>query len=296
MLIASRSIYSQGSGSMQTTIAIIFDFDDTLAPDSTSSFLHHLGINVNNFWKNEVSPLIEEGWDPIPAYLFKILELSKNADSPLITKNKLINWGAHIEFYQGVDSIFERLRNHAKNINPRIKLEFYLISSGIGEILRNTKIAENFKEIWACDFSYNQKGEIMFPKKIVSFTDKTRYIFHISKGIVGKEFIGKPFEVNRKDAPGKQRIPLDRMIFIGDGYTDVPCFSLVRKAGGTPIAVCDQDDQKKWGRAWGFLEDKRVFHWAVADYSEKSTLSASLLMSLESAIRKIELEQQTYQG
>ena len=32
--------------SKQTRIALVFDFDDTLAPDSTSTFLESIGINV----------------------------------------------------------------------------------------------------------------------------------------------------------------------------------------------------------------------------------------------------------
>ena len=60
----------------QNTIAVIFDFDDTLAPDSTSGFLDNLGLDVPSFWQNRVQPLIDEGWDPIPAYLYMMLKVS----------------------------------------------------------------------------------------------------------------------------------------------------------------------------------------------------------------------------
>ena len=45
------------------TIAVIFDFDDTLAPDSTSGFLQDLGVDVKAFWQ-QVKPLVDAGWDP----------------------------------------------------------------------------------------------------------------------------------------------------------------------------------------------------------------------------------------
>ena len=54
---------------MQETIAVIFDFDDTLAPDSTSSFLKSIGVDVPRFWKDEVQPLIDGGWDPMTMLL-----------------------------------------------------------------------------------------------------------------------------------------------------------------------------------------------------------------------------------
>jgi hypothetical protein len=43
-------------------IAIVFDFDDTLAPDSTSSYLESIGMNVHDFWKKKVQPLLEDFW------------------------------------------------------------------------------------------------------------------------------------------------------------------------------------------------------------------------------------------
>ena len=124
-------------------------------------------------------------------------------------------------------------------------------------------------------------------KKVISFTDKTRYIFQISKGLAGEKFRGQPFLVNKKIPRGSVRIPFDQMIFIGDGYTDVPCFSLVRKNGGFTIGVYDRDRPSRWGRAWEFIEDGRVTNLVSADYSSKSDLSNVLVMALESIVRRI---------
>ena len=281
---------------MHETIAVIFDFDDTLAPDSTSGYLSRCGVDVPGFWRHEVGPLMEDGWDPVPAYLYKMIEKSDAGEIAPISRGSLARWGAELPLYAGVESIFARLRDAANRANPRITLEFYLISSGIGEVLRHTPIAHEFSEIWASDFHYDDKGHIRYPRRIVSFTDKTRYIFHIQKGIFGADFAGKPFEVNRKVEQAKLRVPIRQMIIVGDGYTDIPCFSLVKKDQGIAIGVFDTENREKWGRAWGFIEDGRVSNLVPSDYSEKSALSYCLIMAVESIATRISLASQTYQG
>ena len=276
----------------QDVIAIIFDFDDTLGPESTSSFLDSINIDVPSFWK-ETENLREEGWDPVPSYLYQLVQLAEEKD---ITKERLAAWGKNVALYPGVEEIFGKLNARRDELAPEIKLEYYIISSGMEEMLRHCPIAHHFTDIWGCDFHYDEKGFIRFPKRIVSFTDKTRYIFHITKGLIGQESRSCPFEVNRKVNPEDKKIPRDQMIFVGDGYTDVPCFSLIGKAGGIPLAVCDTEDRNKWGRAWGFMEEKRVIHWATADYRQGSTLYASLMMALESQIQKILVRQRAYLG
>jgi hypothetical protein len=198
--------------------------------------------------------------------------------------------------YDGADQIFDRLREVAAKVNPRVSLEFYMVSSGISDVLKNTRIAHEFSDIWASDFVYDKDGLIKFPKKVVSFTDKTRYIFHIQKGIFGPDFADKPFEVNRKVASENIRVPISQMIMVGDGYTDIPCFSLVRKDQGIAIGVYDRKNREKWGRAWGFIEDGRVSNLVPTDYSEGSGLSDSLIMAVESIAGRISLASHTYQG
>src|SRR5690606_261261 len=143
---------------------------------------------------------------------------------------------------------FSRLRQAVREVQPQVQIEFYLISSGIGDVVRATPIAHEFTEIWASEFVYGERDEIVFPRRIVSFTDKTRYLFHIQKGIVGPDYRGKPFEVNRKVTEDRLRIPFDQMIFVGDGYTDIPCFSLIRRAGGFAFGVWDPRHRDKRSR------------------------------------------------
>ncbi len=281
---------------MQENIAVVFDFDDTLAPDSTSGFLAECGLDVPHFWQEEVQPLLADNWDPVPAYLYKMIEKSRGGEIEPITRQALMNWGSRLPLFAGAEDIFERLRAVVKEINPKVMLEFYLISSGIGDVLRHTKIAHQFSAIWASDFVYDDADQIKFPKRVVSFTDKTRYIFHIQKGIFGPHFDDKPFEVNRKVPTEKIRVPINQMIMVGDGYTDIPCFSLVRREQGIAIGVYDRQNSDRRGRAWGFIEEGRVSNLAAQDYREGYGLSDSLIMAVESIARRISLASHIYQG
>lgn len=282
---------------MHETIAVVFDFDDTLAPDSTSGYLRQAGIDdLSGFWKKEVGGLTDDDWDPVPAYLYKMIEASKSGRVPPITQASLMDWGRRLPLHAGVDGLFGRLRAIAREANPRASLEFYLISSGIGDILRQTAIAHEFTDIWASEFHYASDGSIAFPKKIVSFTDKTRYLFHIQKGLVGKQFRGKPFDVNKKLRPEQIRVPINHMIFVGDGYTDIPCFSLVKKDGGVAIAVFDKSHVEKWGSAYQFVHDGRVSNLLSANYSDQSDLSIFLGMAVRKMATDIAVSSGTYQG
>jgi hypothetical protein len=272
---------------MNKMIAIIFDFDDTLAHDSTTDFLSSFGIDTKMFWSSENKKLIEAGWDPIPAYMYQMIEWSRNQNNGnKITKKKIESFGKNVRFFEGVQRLFGHLSDFVEKNDSDFKVEFYVVSSGIGDLIRHSKIAKHFKDVFASDFHYNEMGEICYPKKIVSFTDKTRYIFQISKGFVGRDYYNKPFEVNRKIESSQIRIPLCNMIFIGDGYTDVPCFSLLNKNRGTAFAVYDKANKEKKYKAWGFIEDGRVKNLHSVNYTKASDLISSIEMSIGSIITK----------
>ena len=282
---------------MQDIIAVVFDFDDTLAPDSTSGLLNSLGIDVPAFWSQTVEPLIRTGWDPVPAYLYRMIEWSESHPLQRIRAATMSDWGRRLKTYVGVSQLFERLRKEARAVDPNVSVEFYLISSGLEPVLKATRIASAFTDIWACDFTYHpEHGGIHFPSRVVSFTDKTRYLFHIAKGILGDEARRDPFAVNRKVPDRELRIPFHQMVYVGDGYTDIPCFSLIRRHDGIAFGVYDREDRRRWGRAWGFVEDGRVSNLLPADYGRHSALTSNLCMAVESLAQKLALRRRTYQG
>jgi hypothetical protein len=283
---------------MSDVIALIFDFDDTLASDSTSGLLESIGVDPNAFWKESVDPLQHPiVRDPVPAYLYRLIELSRGgAYGGLITQERLREWGARLPLHQGVATLFSRLRQAVRVGHPNIQLEFYLISSGIGDVVRHTPIAHEFTEIWASEFAYGADGGIAFPRRVISFTDKTRYLFHIQKGLIGRHYRGKPFEVNRKVPEDRLRVPMNQMVFVGDGYTDIPCFSLIRGKGGYAFGVWDPRHREKRSRAWGFIEEGRVSNLNQARYGEDAELYQWLEEAVISLAARITLDSRTYRG
>jgi len=281
---------------MSDVIALIFDFDDTLAPDSTSGYLESIGVDTQQFWTKRVDPLLTQDWDPVPAYLHEMIELSRERGDQPITQASLQQWGASLPLHAGVETLFSRLREQVRVAHPQVTLEFYLISSGIGDVVRYTRIAREFTGIWASEFIYDAAGAITFPRRIVSFTDKTRYLFQIQKGIVGPSYIGKPFEVNRKVPEDRLRVPFDQMVFVGDGYTDIPCFSLIRQSGGFAFGVWDPKHRDKRSRAWGFIEDGRVSNLNQARYDDDAELYQWLEEALTSLAGRVALKSRLYRG
>tara|TARA_R110000787_G_scaffold107489_6_gene215438 strand:+ start:3242 stop:4084 length:843 start_codon:yes stop_codon:yes gene_type:complete len=276
-------------------IAVVFDFDDTLAPDTTSGFLSKHGIDAQDFWLNTVNPMYSKDWDPVPAYLYQMIESGSRGKLPL-TLTELQSWGSEAPLHDGTDTIFRRLRDAVEEANPKATLEFYVISSGIGDVLRSTKIAREFKDIWASELSYGESGLATFPRKIISFTDKTRYLFHIQKGLIGKPSRGKPLDVNQKFSNEDLRIPFSNMIFVGDGLTDVPCFSLLTKEKGMAIGVYDPSHVKKWSKAYQFIAEKRVSTLYSANYAEGSDLSNFLMMAVKNLAERIAVSKAAYRG
>jgi 2-hydroxy-3-keto-5-methylthiopentenyl-1-phosphate phosphatase len=271
---------------MQTArLAIAFDFDDTLTPDSTSAFLAYKGIQPDEFWNNQVNPLLLDDWDPVPAYLYALLNESRR--NTVISKEDLICFASTIQPYPGLCNLLDHLKEIVSEANPLSEIEYYIISSGIEEIIKNCSFANYFTDIWGSDFHYSADGSIEYPKKILSFTDKTRYLFQINKGLIGKTSRGKPFDVNKKVKQEQLRIPLRNIIYVGDGYTDIPCFSLLKQNEGFAIGVYDKHDRKKKDRAWEFVQDERVSNLLSADYSEGSDLCNSLEMAVRSVLGRI---------
>lgn len=282
---------------MSDVIALVFDFDDTLAPDSTSGFLAQMGVDVAQFWSAQVGPLLyEQDWDPVPAYLYKMIQLSRGGAHGRITRDSLEQWGRRLPLHDGVETLFERLRAMVRAQHPQVQLEFYLISSGIGDVVRHTPIAHEFTDIWASEFNYDDDGAIEFPRRIVSFTDKTRYLFHIQKGIIGPASRGKPFEVNRKVPEDKLRVPFEQMIFVGDGYTDIPCFSLIRRSGGVAFGVWDPRHKEKRSRAWGFIQEGRVSNLNQARYDSDAELYQWLEEAVGGLASRMVLKSRMYRG
>lgn len=270
-------------------IAIVFDFDDTLVPDSFDSLLESCDINSDKFRQQRMQPLIDNGWDEILARFYALIEESKRQGNK-IDEEYITSFGKSLTPFDGASQMFEVLQEAARVINPKIEIEYYLISSGMVEVARHNQIASNFKAMWGCEFHYNKDGGIEFMKKLVSHTEKTRYLFQIAKGIDRPEKDGKMFLF--RDIPREEmHIPLTQMIYVGDGTSDVPCFSVLNEEGGIGIGVYKNSTAQEWSEETSISRSQRVENLATADYSLDSELMQSLKLAVEGISKKISLLQ-----
>ena len=271
-------------------IALAFDFDDTLVPDTVDSLLESCDIDSQAFRQQRIQPLIDKGWEPILARFYSLIQESKRRDQDKITNEYLSKFGRELAPFDGVPEMFKRLRQSAKAIVPDIEVEFYLITCGMVEIARHTCIAPEFTAMWGCEFSYNEEGEIEFVKQLVSHTEKTRYLFQLAKGIDNTNQDGQMF-VYRDVSPEELHVPLRQVIYVGDGASDIPCFSLMNEENGVAIGVYKGSTVQDWNDQVKLSASQRVANLAEADYREDSELMRSLTLAVESMCKQIALSQ-----
>jgi len=273
-------------------IAIICDFDDTLGDDTTNLFLKEtLKMNeddIKNFWNKGVKKLVRKGWDPPLAYIDRILTNIKNKHLK-VSNQDLRELGTKVRLFPGVPNVFQRLRsfvNERKEFSEaHIQIEFYIISGGFEEIIRGTSIASDMNYIFGCTFD-ERRGSLV-AKSVVTFTEKTKFLYAINKGISGSELRRRPYSVNDVILREKRRIPISNMIYIGDGPTDIPCFSTIQQNDGATVGVLKYEKKAnkatvdKW-RAWAIARgDRATLGPFVPDYRESSDLYINLQMQVE---------------
>jgi len=163
-------------------VALMYDFDKTLCTKDMQEygFIPAMGMDSASFWK-EVKDLTDsEEMDNILAYMYKMVEKARDKKIK-ITKETFEDLGAGVEYFEGVNTWFERINKYGEEVGVRI--EHYIVSSGVKEIIEGTSIAEFFKEIYACEFMYDYNDTIQWPKFAVNYTAKTQFLFRINKGV-----------------------------------------------------------------------------------------------------------------
>jgi phosphoserine phosphatase len=277
-------------------LAVVFDFDETLLPDSTTMFLASRGVDTEKFWGNDAKALVEDGFDPTLAYLQLMLDLV-GKDKPLgkLSRKDLHGYGKQLNkhFYPGLPQLFKDLRKSVAQFNG-IEIEFYIISSGLLDVIRgSTIVQDHFKVTYACELSENSEGCLSKIKRCVTFTEKTRYLFEINKGFSVADTHKNQYLVNKDVRELDRRIPLRNMIYIGDGLTDIPCFSLITRAGGTAFGVFHPDEEKSAKRAFlEFLKTDRVVSCHSPKYRRKDELGSLLRAAVLARCSQIDLERQ----
>lgn len=247
----------------KSIIAFMYDFDRTLSPKDMQeyAFIPGLGMSADAFW-NECSEIAKKyNMDRILAYMLVMIEESRG--KLLLSRDTIKALGKQVKLFPGVDTWFKRVNAYAEE--KGLQCEHYIISSGIKEIIEGTSIANEFKDIYAASFCYDESGVPFWPATAVNYTSKTQFIFRINKGVLD---LTNDRELNEYTPEDKRRVPFRNMIYIGDGLTDVPCMKLTKSRGGHSIAVYQKDRRS----AEEMIAHDRIDYIARTDYSEGSDM------------------------
>lgn len=247
------------------TIAFMYDFDKTLCDQDMQNydFIPNLGMSPEEFWGNVEQFRKKNYMEGILGYMYYSMQKCQEKGIPF-TQEYLRSLGKNINFYKGVQNWFKRINQYAESLG--VKVEHFIISSGMKDIIDGCAIKDEFKKIFACQYYFDETGKAVWPKIAINYTQKTQYIFRISKANYDETDNEK---VNEKMSD--RIVNYQNMIYFGDGITDIPCMTFVKKQGGTSIAIYPKGKKEK---VKDLLLDNRVNYICPADYQEGSELDS----------------------
>ena len=274
----------------QNIIAMVWDFDKTLISGYMQDPLFkRYAIDAKQFWK-EVNALpayyakfgIQINRDT--SYLNHILTYVKAGKLKGLSNKILRECGKELGFYPGLPEFFPKVKKLIEENpvyqNAGIRLEHYVVSTGFAETIRGSIIAPYLDGIFGCQFieapaqpvyldnSFDpQEGEISQVAIALDNTSNTRYLFEINKG---SNKFPDTIDVNSQIDKNNRRIPFENMIYIADGPSDVPAFSILNQHGGATYAIYPAKDRIAMRQVDSLRRDHRIQMYGEADYREDS--------------------------
>lgn len=283
---------------MANIIAIVWDFDKTLVNGYMQDpIFAHYGIDPVTFWA-EVEALPEKyrteqgvrvNRDTI--YLNHFIRYAREGRMPGLNNARLREFGKELNFYPGVPEIFEKTTHHIADDSRyreyNIRVEHYIISTGMTEIIRGSSVMPHVAGIWGCEFIEDELPEqgrvIAEIGYTIDNTTKTMALFEINKGVGKRDGV----QVNTKIDENLRRVHFENMIYIADGPSDVPAFSVMNKNGGATFAVYPAGNQAAFRQAERLRADERVQMYAEADYTEGTTAYLWIMSKITDMAEKI---------
>jgi len=224
--------------------------------------------------------------------MYKITELVESGEMPGLNNAKLREIGSQLEFFPGIPEVFEELpkfvNDRSKFVDAGVCLEFYIVTGGFEEMVKGSRVAKYMTDIFGCTFDEDpETGLLCRPKSVITFTEKTKFIFAINKGISSIELRRDPYRVNDSLGEEDRRIPFQNMIYLGDGPSDIPCFSLIKELGtekGSIGHVIGVYGRGKSRRGYELAQGRRI---TLGPYSANYTPDSDLRKCLEANIADI---------
>lgn len=273
----------------QNVIAVIWDFDKTLTHSYMQDPLFaEYGVDPVTFWDevNALAAYYARGGDRVSqdnVYLNHIISYVRSGVFPGLTNAKLRELGAKIRLAPGMPDFLARLAQvvaiEERYVKHEIRLENYVVSTGLRAMIEGSAIFPHVQGVWACDL-LPEAAPPGFPQQLPAHSDtvdqigytidntsKTRAIFEINKGINLNDVMD--VTVNSVIPPDQRRVPIKNMIYIADGPSDVPSFSVINTNGGKTLGVYAPGD-KNYDNAALLEEQGRVNSIAEATYTQGS--------------------------
>ena len=262
-------------------MAIAYDFDGTLSPGNMQEhqFLPDLGVRAADFWAEVYQLAHTHQADMVLCYMFLMLQKA-TAAGVLVRRRDFQAWGKTLPLFPGVKEWFARLSAYGRARG--VDLEHYLISSGNAELVAGTLIAGRFAKVYASKFLFDEEGIAQWPALAVNYTSKTQYLFRINKDT---HDLSDNSTVNEHIEKHKRSIPFQRIVYVGDGLTDLPCFRLVKAEGGLSIGVFDPSITSSRQTVDRYHREGRVDSVAPAIYTPGSPLDCTVKARIDLAAR-----------
>ena len=287
---------------LQTVIALIWDFDKTLSPDYMQTPLfQEYSIDGAAFW-TEVNGLVDHydtrglRTSKDTVYLGHLLSYIREGKLPNLTNEKLRELGAKIPLAPGMPDFMARAKElvsrDERYAHHGVTVEHYIVSTGLRQMIEGNPIHEHVSGVWACELladppgpgyledgpSAEASGILTQLGYVLDNTTKTRAIFEINKGVN----VEPKIDVNALMAPDDRRVPISNMIYIADGPSDVPVFSVVNMHGGKTLGVYTIGANSNYEGVRKLQDDGRVNSIAETDYSPDSPADLWLMSSIKS--------------
>lgn len=270
----------------QTVIAFIWDFDRTLIiGNQQESLFAEYGVDGEAFWAEvDALPAFHRERGEVvsrdTAYLLHLLSYVDAGVFPGLDNARLRQLGGRLRPSPGIPEFLDGTRrwaaSDAASAAQGITVEHYAISTGLRPMIEGSPIAPHLDGIWANTFVEHTAppgylggavvtpgaGRITRQGYVIDNTTKTRAVFEINKGAN----VNAGIDVNARMTEEQRRVPFRQMIYIADGPSDVPVFSVLNERGGHTLGVYQTGPSSNFRRVKDLQEQGRIQGMAEADF------------------------------